>query len=127
MSAGKAIYDILSNDAGVTAITSRIYAERAPQNVSLPYVVYSVVSSVPTDGKNSYAKIIDYRVQIDIYDGSYSEVNALRNAVVTALNYTRGTYNSVVVDDIKYETEQDGLVESQDEYRKIIDFTARIK
>ena len=126
----KAINYILNNTAGVTAIIStKSHAGRAPQETALPYVVFDIVSVEPTDSKTRPSSVDAVRVQIDCYATTYAGVEALNDAVRSALDaYTIGaTVNGVKVDGIKYITENATIDEETDIFRRSSDYQIRIK
>lgn len=133
--AGKALYNILSNAAGVTAIVStRIYPDTAPQGSTLPYVVYSAISSVPQNTKDVPAKIDHVRVQIDCYAATTASAagqdiaEALSEAVRAAIDgIMPGVYGTVVVDGIQFENENSAVNEEVDIFRRSADYQIRIK
>jgi len=52
MDVGKAIFNILSNDSNVTALTStRIFPMVARVETAFPFVIYDVTGQTPTDYK----------------------------------------------------------------------------
>jgi hypothetical protein len=128
---GKAIYSILGADATVTGLLGsgnalRVYPIQAPQNAALPFVVYTKVANDPQDTKDGQA--VDHiRIQIDVYASTYSNLEDVSAAVDGALNLYRGTANGVVVDEIRYETENDTVEEDETFYRNSVDYLVRIK
>ena len=126
----KAIKYILNNTAGVTAIIgTKSHAGRAPQETAAPYVVFDIVSVEPTDSKTRPSSVDAVRVQIDCYATTYAGVEALNDAVRSALDaYTIGaTVNGVKVDGIKYITENATIDEETDIFRRSSDYQIRIK
>lgn len=107
MNTGKAIYAILSTDAGVTEITTLIYGNEARQGVDFPCVVYNIISAVPINTKSGSAAY-SVRVQIDSLADSYDAASALNLAVIAALkDKALGTYGGVYVQTIKMDSSQD--------------------
>ena len=115
MEVGKAVFDILFNDSDVRSLISesgsnpRIFPSRYdfPTNVLLPYITYQVVSNEPNNTKNGVSTYDYVTVQISIYDLRYSSLVELAGKVRTALDYTSGTFRSVVVDKIFFENQND--------------------
>jgi hypothetical protein len=101
---GKAIYDILSDTAGVTALVStRIYPDIATQGAVYPFVVYSVEGTLPTDTKDGPSGLDVVQVAVMIYANTYTAAQDIAGAVRTALDRTAGTFASVVVQSIKFD------------------------
>lgn len=109
MAVGKVIYDQLSNDGTVAGLVStRIYPDIAPQRATLPYVVYTEISTAPTDDKDGSSVLDTIQVQVDMYDDNYDDVETLAAAIRAALDRVSGTIQSVVVDKIIYSGEGSG-------------------
>jgi len=115
MEVGKAVFDILFNVSDVRSLISesgsnpRLFPSRYdfPTNVLLPYITYQVVSDEPNNTKNGVSTYDYVTVQISIYDLRYSSLVELAGKVRTALDYTSGTFRSVVVDKIFFENQND--------------------
>lgn len=74
---------VMENDAGVIAIVStRIYPEALPDNVTYEAIAYRTISQNPTHGKTCFMT----RIQADLYAESYSELKALRDAFITMVH-----------------------------------------
>ena len=123
MEVGKAVFDILFNDSDVRSLISesgsnpRIFPSRYdfPTNVLLPYITYQVVSNEPNNTKNGVSTYDYVTVQISIYDLRYSSLVELAGKVRTALDYTSGTFRSVVVDKIFFENQNETFDDSAGE------------
>jgi len=125
---GKAIYSALSNNSDVTDIVStKIHPITAPQGTEIPFIVYGIISSNPTNTKDRISEIDTMRVQVDCYERTYTLMETLAEKVRLALDNTTGTLNGVLVDGLSYESEQDTIEEDNDYFRKSIDFFVRVK
>jgi hypothetical protein len=95
MTAGEAVYSVLTGDAGVSAIVgNRIFPGVIPEGSLLPVIVYSVISDVPENSLTGSVatRAVNARVQVDCYarptsagGGGYAQVQALAAAVDSAL------------------------------------------
>lgn len=130
---GKVIYEILSNDAGVTTLVStRIFPIVAPQETVLPYVVYNLVSNAPTNTKDGASESDTFRVQID----SYAKTNSVKSgalligeideAIRTALDRNVGTHNGVKVIGLSFLNQNEGFEPTNDIFRKSTDYQLMI-
>lgn len=81
------VFSTLANTSAVTDLVStRIYEDVAPQNVSRPYVVWQEIGG-SAENYLSETPGIDYaRIQIDCYAESKSLVRAIAIAVRDALD-----------------------------------------
>lgn len=72
-----------------TALTSlvggRVHPSVAPDQQTLPFIVYNRVSSVPTTTLADGQPIQQTRMQVDIYAATYSAAQALADQVRDAL------------------------------------------
>ena len=114
MEIGKVIYNILSNDSNVSSLVttsgnSRIFPSRYnfPNDVKLPYITYQMFADEPNNTKNGVSTYDYVRVQISIYHNSYADMITLAGHVRTALDYVSGTYNSIIVDKIFYQDQNE--------------------
>ncbi len=115
MNVGKAIFDILTNNAAVLAIISdlgtdpRIFPSRFdfPKNVKTPYITYQVVSDEPNNTKNGPSTYDYVTIQINLYSTSYSNLITLSSKVRSALDYVSGTFQGVEVDKIFFQNQNE--------------------
>lgn len=109
MNVGQIIYGVLSATAGVTALVStRIYPDMAPQNVTFPYIVFQKLQTQPTDTKEGVSKLDKILVQVDCYSNNYDNAHSLAAAIRTALDRYTGTINGHVVDRIIFSNDSSG-------------------
>ena len=86
MSLETKLYSLLSANAGVLAlVNTRIYPLVAPQEATMPFVVYTRVSSFRLYSLAGYSNLEYPRMQVDCYGTTYSEAKLLSEAVITAI------------------------------------------
>jgi len=116
MQVGKAIYDILSNSAGVSALVgSRIYPELAQQKASRPYIVYKVHMIDPEDSKQRAARLDSVYVYLQVIGDSYAENSSITAAIRAAMDRYSGT-RSVGGEDIQVQSIR--YISTEDRYSK---------
>lgn len=94
--------------AGLTALVSnRIHWIVAPQAVAAPYMILSVISSVPGYTMNGQDALTESRVQVDIYAKTYAAAKSIAAQVKSALSGFRGTISGVLFDGIFIASERD--------------------
>lgn len=122
-----AIYSILSADAGVTAITSEIWAVIAPQGTNNPCIVFSIDVD-PEDDKEGASSLDIARLQVDIYcdRGKYAQAESLYSAVRAALDRNDGTHEGQNIE-LAYDGHDELYDDISDAHRISIDFTLRHK
>jgi len=126
---GKVIYGRLTTDAAVTGICGlNIFPDIAPQNVQYPFMVYTIVNSLPVDFKDGQSNLEDITLQIDVYTNNYETTQTLANNVRNRLDRFVGTVNSISVQTIKYMS-SDSQVYNADlnVYWMSMDFMAKMK
>lgn len=86
MKLAEAIFAKLSADSAVAAIVgTRIYANRAEQAAQFPYVVFTMVSSIPDQTHGEASELDSTLVQFSCYASTYHAARDLRQAVRAAL------------------------------------------
>lgn len=102
---GKIVYNILSNDAGVTALVStRIQPGRANQKDPMPAIVYNIISVNPTDHKDSASAKDVARVQVFSYDVKALSAFDLAEAVRDAMDRKApGSYGGETLVELRFE------------------------
>ena len=132
MNIGKAIYSILSNDSSVSStVGTRIFPSRyidESGKYQLPFISYQVISVEPNNTKNGVSTYDYTTAQINIVGNSYNDVITLAQNVRTALDYTSGTYEGIVVDKIFLKIVLRSLMKTLEaldfiKFLKIIDLT----
>ena len=126
---GKVIYGRLTTDAAVTGICGlNIFPDIAPQNVQYPFMVYTIINSLPVDVKDGQSTLEEITLQIDVYTNNYETTQTLANNVRNRLDRFVGTVNSISVQTIKYMS-SDSQVYNADlnVYWMSMDFMAKMK
>ena len=126
---GKVIYGRLTTDAAVTGICGlNIFPDIAPQNMQYPFMVYTIVNSLPVDFKDGQSNLEEITLQIDVYTNNYETTQTLANNVRNRLDRFVGTVNNISVQTIKYMS-SDSQVYNADlnVYWMSMDFMAKMK
>ena len=106
----KSVVDILKNDAGVSAETTKVYSNEIPQGKSMPCIMVDVQGST---SKNTVSGVSGYEIiTVRVFSFSKrlytsgSDIGAwdLGELVRTALDNASGTHKGQVVDDILFES-----------------------
>ena len=126
---GKLIYNRLSTEGAILAyVGTKIYPDIVPQNVQYPFVVYTIVNSLPVDFKDGQSNLEEITLQIDVYTNNYETTQTLANNVRNRLDRFVGTVNNISVQTIKYMS-SDSQVYNADlnVYWMSMDFMAKMK
>ena len=126
---GKLIYSRLSTDGSITAyIGTKIYPDITPQNVQYPFVVYTIVNSLPVDFKDGQSNLEEITLQIDVYTQSYDDTQDLANLIRNRLDRFTGIVEGIDVQTIKYMSSDSQVFNAElSVYWMSIDFMAKMK
>jgi len=93
------IYSLLSDDAGVIAVTTNIYPVSGPQNTTFPVIVYTRISSFRGQNFDEVENFVRSTFMVDSYAETYTAALALAELVKTALNnYSGGNIHIIKLD-----------------------------
>jgi len=114
---GEIVYALLAADTDVAALVStRIYPESAPQNVTVPYITYEVSSVEHYHHMVNSSGLKAATVMVDCFAATYIAARALAEKVRLALQGYTGTVTvggaSVVVQMITLEDDSDVLIQN---------------
>lgn len=128
MSASTAIYGILSNDANVSALVStRIYPEFAPQEATLPCIVYNIGGLEQQETKDSPNKVDVWEVMVRYYDNNPDDTDTLAALGRTALSRYKGTIGGEEVDTIQLMDVEREFIEADREFLVMQEWRLRLK
>lgn len=99
------------NAAGmITALVgSNIYQGFAPSSTGVPYLVWTVIDSIPIHHQGGSSGTTQTRIQVDCYDVSGAQLDYLAQAVRMELDHFRGLIGSTFVNNTVLESRVDGL------------------
>ena len=126
---GKVIYGRLSTDVAVTGVCGlRIFPDIAPQNVTYPFCVYTIINSVAVDFKDGQSNLEEVQFQVDVYTNNYDTTQSLSNSIRNRLDRFVGTVNDISVQTVKYMSSDSQAYNADlNVYWMSIDFMARMK
>ena len=103
MNEGKAIYSILTENAGVSAIVgNKVYPQIAAQGAAFPFVVYVLQDNSPSDTKSGPSTLDEVRYDIVAAAETYADLSSLTERIRLALDRYTGTISGVLVDSIQF-------------------------
>jgi NAD-dependent SIR2 family protein deacetylase len=126
---GKLIYSRLSTDGDILAyVGTKIYPDIVPQNVQYPFVVYTIVNSLPVDFKDGQSNLEEITLQVDVYTQNYDDTQELSNLIRNRLDRFVGTVEGVEVQTIKYVSSDSQVFNAElSVYWMSIDFMINMK
>lgn len=123
MSIETAIYDRLSNFAGLAALVStRIYPLTAPQDAAQPYLTYSKISETKHHASTADISLTTTRFEVSVWGATYATTKAAVAQVKAALSRYGGTNDSVVIQQIFQVSEVDFYEDDTKSFRVAVDF-----
>jgi hypothetical protein len=103
MNEGKAIYTILTEDAGVSAIVgNKVYPQIAAQGAAFPFVVYVLQDNSPSDTKSGPSTLDEVRYDIVAAAETYASLSSLTERIRLALDRYTGDLGGVEIDSIQF-------------------------
>src|SRR5687768_3107455 len=131
----KGITHILKNNVTIQGIVGqnvaedryKVYPAFCPAPEKYPYIVVKQTGKTPIECKGE-ATTYTYTYDVYSFDNGYDKAETLDAAVVSALNWTEGTYNSVVFQEIRHTNTVDGsfVPDYAELYHKISSFEAMV-
>jgi hypothetical protein len=126
-------YKITNNAALVALIGTRFYPQVAPQDEVRPSVVYTIISTVPTNTKSGGSSLDEIRVQftcmadsVNTYNGQ-EKIDAIGEALRSLFEFIQNdTQASVTIQQTFFQSEFDSFDQTGGQdgtYMKFIDFT----
>ena len=104
MEAGKAVYNILTNDSALALIVDeKIYPEVAKQSDAAPYVTYTVDISETSGTKSASSSVDEQTVTVHGISENYSECMDIGIAVRAVLDRNGGAFAGVQVQSVDFE------------------------
>lgn len=102
------IYSRLSGYSGLTALVStRIYPNLAPQNVTYPYVTFRQVSAVRESGFGADIDIIRTRIQLDAFAETHLSSRNIAAQIIAALQRWSNPSGTPEVIDVQIDNDMD--------------------
>ena len=109
---GKAIYNLLSNDANVTGrVQNKIYPLIADTGTTFPFIVYRRTGIEPSDSKDRFIYKEDTYVEVAIASDKYNESIEIADSVKDALQGKRGNYSGINIQDIRMTNADEDYIE----------------
>jgi hypothetical protein len=105
---GKAIYNLLSNDANVTGrVQNKIYPLIADTGTTFPFIVYRRTGIEP----DRFIYKEDTYVEVVIASDKYNESIEIADLVKDALQGKRGIYSGINIQDIRMTNADEDYIE----------------
>lgn len=94
----KAIYSrLIANAAVLALVVKRVYPELAPQDTTLPYIVYTRIDTDHNQTKSNTEGLARAQVQLNCVADTYDGAKDLANKVRIALGAATGSIGGITV------------------------------
>lgn len=123
----KAIKKILTDDPGVSAITTQISPSTLPQGASFPAITFQRISNAPEDTKDGVSTLDVIRIDVDIWSDVYLVGKDLADKSRIALDRKSGTFEGIVIDSIRFETDRELFDDNLEIYHFNQEYSVRYK
>jgi len=125
LSGNSAYADALGEDPQTGGI--KLFPKIARQGTTLPYATYTLISTVPEQDKDGLG-LITYRVQLDHFSNTHSQLETLHSLAVSALNRFRGVVAGNKVNSVRWEPGGgDGFDDGSESRRSMSEFSIKIQ
>ena len=109
---GKAIYNILSNDAKIIdSVEHKIYPLIADTGTTFPFIVYRRTGIEPSDSKDRFIYSENTYVEVVIASDKYNESIEIADLVKDALQGKKGNYSGINIHDIRMTNADEDYIE----------------
>lgn len=112
MAIGAAVRTILAADATLQGLLGtspmRVFPDMIPQNTPYPCAAYALIGTDPTNTKEGVSELDEIRLQFDVYDDNYDDVQTIAAQIRTVIDGYTGTSAGVVIDQVYFDGEQSG-------------------
>lgn len=109
---GKAIYNILSNDAKIIdSVEHKIYPLIADTGTTFPFIVYRRTGIEPSDSKDRFIYSENTYVEVVIASDKYNESIEIADLVKDALQGKKGNYSGINIQDIRMTNADEDYIE----------------
>lgn len=123
---GKCIYNILSNDANVSALVgTKIYPSMAIEDIAYPYIVYEQISNDPTNDKDGVSTLDVVNFDVEIFTKTPQTIATLSGYVRDALDRYSGTVEGEIIQSITFMSEGSGYSDTDRVFMKIFNINIR--
>lgn len=122
---GEAIYTLLTSSSTLTAKCSQISVLRELENISAPFLIYSIDNVTPLQYKDGVSPIDEVTLNIDIYSEYDKEANEIADIVRTLLERYSGTVESQILQSIRFELQYNTFDNSSKLFNIVQNYTIR--
>ena len=107
MTIEEAFYTFITSKTDITALVSdRIYPILAEQNITIPFVVYTRISTVRSYSHSGDSDIQSVRMQIDIIGNTLNQAQSIATLIINYCNSFNGLMGDKMIATITVDDQQ---------------------
>jgi hypothetical protein len=122
-----AIYTILSGDATLIALTTRISHGLANQEDTMPFVTFLIFDVDPNPTKDTLSETDVISVSVSCIDTDNLNVVAIAEAVRSALDGYSGTVDSTIIESSTFQKSRDSWSAEAKAFQLVVEFQIFVK
>lgn len=122
---GTAIYTLLTSDATLNSLCSNISVLRELENVTAPFLIYSIDGVDPLQTKDGVSPLDEVRLNLNMFSETDLEVNQIADAARNLLERYTGTVESEVLQSIRFELQYNTFDNSSKLFNVVQEYTIR--
>ena len=92
------------------ATVGNVYNQIAPQNTTLPYLVFNTISELPQNTHDGFGDLTRSRIQVSVFAEGYEEAKGIINDVLTVMISSTYTVHFIMPE---YPVNMDGWAKVQ--------------
>jgi hypothetical protein len=96
-----------ANEALASLVADRIYPNFVPQSAAMPAITYQMISGTTDYDADSYDALNHPRMQIVCWGSTYNSASIVKRALKAIINGYKGTVDSITIQAIFIEDEND--------------------
>lgn len=124
---------IAANGTANGLLAGRVYPGIIPHGTTFPAAAVTIVGGNGNETKSGASDTDALRVQIDVYDSTYSGASEADEAIRSAIDFYAGAVTlpasggTVTINSISFLGHQDGFEKNPELYRKISEYRVRVR
>jgi hypothetical protein len=118
------LHDVLYDR--LKTVIPKVYPGIAPENDTIPYIVFFQISNVPSSTASGASSLDDIRYQVSVFGASYREMESLAEAVRDVLDEYKGTSQDVTIERCSFLGEN-YIQEGTGIHHKALDYKITVK
>lgn len=121
------VQQLLETPAVINLVGQKVFPVVAKQNTNKPYITAKIIGNTPNQNKEAGSTLDAVTFQVFSYAENYADVDAIDNAVRSALDNKMGTIEGIRFDRIYFETHMDFFDNEDQAFIREARYTAMVR